>query len=100
MLKRLLVQRRVARGAAFLDRAVGPDWHTSVDPDKTRIAHGDCCILGQLFTGLNGYHTGCGELNLTLGESCSHGFHSDSKVDYRSLTPAWRKEVRDRQAAA
>lgn len=108
--------RRAARGSAYLD-AAHPGWYRQVDPDTLELAHGTCCVLGQLH----------GEFRLGLSRSalvntssapraslspvacgflCVQGVSDElQELDYDHLNRAWRGEVlrrcrRDRRQAA
>lgn len=94
--------RRVARGAAYLDE-VRPDWHLKIDVADLSMESGCRCIVGQL-TGE--YLTGVKSLGLNMewgprGSAARHGLNrvedeSFPKQAYEYLRDAWISEIKDR----
>lgn len=51
MAREMTVDERVAAGAALLDRRLGPDWRSKVNPHTLRMESNCQCVLGQLWSG-------------------------------------------------
>ena len=99
---------RAAAGAAFLDRAE-PDWFKRVNPETLDLAHGNLCVLGQLY---GTYRQGIGRHNALFQnteKSQKLGFVGNCNPDsyfgrlrggWNRLTRAWKNEIEKRQAVA
>jgi hypothetical protein len=111
------VAQRVARGVAVLDAYHGTArWYRKIDLDTLSMAHGDRCVLGQLF---GNYDRGEDSINtewheLRVSSDPSRGFFSPNRhgfdvgasrrvwrsayVEYALLNRLWAYVVRRRRA--
>lgn len=97
MLAERIVRRRVALGAALLDKEV-PGWRKRINANTLSVRSLCNCPLGQLF---QSYANGCHSISLvTWGDFAEHGFDIDIGIRdedgndlYDQLTNEWRKVV-------
>lgn len=89
---------RAKKGAALLDRELGPDWPYRINLKDLDLAQGSVCVLGQLY----GEHY-CTVRDRLFGEaywsavaaSTAHGFtvpHS-KPFEFEKLTRAWGRLI-------
>lgn len=91
---------RARRGAAWLDKMLGPGWRRKIKRRRLDMSigrfpcsYGCGCILAQLF---GSYHDGAAEVGLADAygnRAVSLGFYSPK--DYEALTEAWRQVLRE-----
>lgn len=86
------VQKRVAAGAAMLDREM-PGWHAEVDVTVLDAAHQSRCVLGQLF----GRYAFAPVDGLA---AVAHGFKAMSADEVAALTGEWRRAIEARRVDA
>jgi hypothetical protein len=93
-------KRRVARGAAFLDKRY-PGWQDQVD--LTRLDIDSCyqCVLGQLY---GSFTQGSNSLGIGYEKCARMGMDSKglvrSKEEFPKLTRAWVREIMFRRELA
>lgn len=94
------VAKRVAKGAALLERKHGADWRSKIDPESLDMADSCKCILGQLYDGtyedMDGFDGGRKKLRIRFAERYgfdTEGWYSNSAVSWKELEDAWKKEL-------
>ncbi len=90
------IEERVCAGARFLDQQE-QDWELKVDPGILFMESNFRCILGQLFCS---YGQGCNRFELSQMQAAELGFTALTRTEFPPLAEAWKKMLRERQAAA
>lgn len=110
VISRAIASRRVARGAAFLDR-VEPGWHERINLNTLKLDSCLDCVLGQLNAQSGGpglysaYFVKRQQLGLTVNAAAEHGFtvnralvgYSEQEAQFELLTAAWRELIEARR---
>lgn len=97
-MKRTTIQKRAARGAAFMDQK-RPGWHNEIELGLLDIECGACCILGQIY---NDYGQGTGKIGISYDQQRQYDLGLmatpiNKTQKYRELTAAWKTEIRIRR---
>ncbi len=89
------IEKKVAKGAAFLDKKV-PDWAGTIKVKKIVMESNDDCILGQLGKAAKAGDAYAYARSLGLKETqlVSYGFEYDGDED--GQVAAWKAEIEKR----
>jgi len=88
-------ERRVARGAKFLDERV-PNWEQRINLERLDISSDTDCVLGQLF---GTYVESFGKTPLSNDQDLEFGFYTteyaeeEQDDDFLLLTMYWKREA-------